>query len=93
MKKNFSTEIAVQINSLIKKSIEYSFANYPDIAPFVKQHSQEMSEQVMRQHIDLYVNTYSINLGNEGKEAIDTLLRIYSKMNETEAESSLSIID
>ncbi len=93
MKKNFSTEIAVQINSLIKKSIEYSFANYPDIAPFVKQHSQEMSEQVMRQHIDLYVNNYSINLGNEGKEAIDTLLRIYSKMNETEAESSLSIID
>jgi len=93
MKKNFSNEMAMQINSLIKKSIEYSFANYPDISLFVKQHSQEMSEHVMRQHIDLYVNNYSLKLGNEGKKAIETLLGIYSKMNETVAESNFSIIN
>jgi len=40
-----------------------------------------MDEHVMRQHIDLYVNNYSISLGNDGKKAIEKLLLTYEKMN------------
>ncbi len=93
MKKKFDDELAKQINSLIKKSIQYSFSNYPAIAPFVKEHSQEMSEHVMRQHIDLYVNNYSVELSNDGKKAIKTLMDIYSKINNTIPEFSFSVID
>jgi 1,4-dihydroxy-6-naphthoate synthase len=64
-----------QIDQLIKKSIEFAFSNYPFIAPYVKAHSQEMSEEVMRQHIDLYVNNYSLDLGSEGKRAIEVLMK------------------
>jgi 1,4-dihydroxy-6-naphthoate synthase len=64
-----------QIDQLIKKSIEFAFSNYPLIAPYVKAHSQEMSEEVMRQHIDLYVNNYSLDLGSEGKRAIEVLMK------------------
>jgi 1,4-dihydroxy-6-naphthoate synthase len=40
-----------------------------------------MSEEVMRQHIELYVNNYSIDLGEEGKKAIRTLLDVYNKLS------------
>jgi 1,4-dihydroxy-6-naphthoate synthase len=93
IKKKFDDEIAKRINSLIKKSIEYSFSNYPVISSFVKQHSQEMSEHVMRQHIDLYVNNYSLELGNDGRKAIKTLMDIYSKINNSVSEASFSVID
>ena len=48
---------------------------------FVKQHSQEMEEAVMRQHIDLYVNNYSIALNDEGKSAVYKLLKVYEQVN------------
>jgi len=75
---------ALKINELIRKSIEYAFANYPVIADYVKQHSQEMSEDVMRQHIDLYVNNYSLDLGDEGREAIENLHEVFLEINNQE---------
>ena len=68
--------VALQVNSLIKKSIEYAFSHYPEVADYVKENAQEMSEEVMRQHIDLYVNEFSIDLGIQGKQAVTTLLNI-----------------
>jgi 1,4-dihydroxy-6-naphthoate synthase len=58
IKRSIDKPVGLKIESLIKKSIEYSFTHYPNIAEYVKQHSQEMSEDVMRQHIELYVNNY-----------------------------------
>lgn len=81
---------ALKVNQLIRKSLELAFSQYPVISPFVKQHSQEMSEEVMRQHIDLYVNNYSIDLGAAGKTAIESLYATYLKMNGlTEDEQAL----
>jgi 1,4-dihydroxy-6-naphthoate synthase len=73
--------VAIKVDGLIRKSLEYAFANYPSIPEYVKQHSQEMSENVMRKHIDLYVNKYSLALGEEGKKAIGTLYEVYNNMN------------
>ena len=70
---------SLQIDNLIRKSIEFAFANYPLITDYVKQHSQEMSEDVMRQHINLYVNDFSITLGDEGKRAISVLFETYKQ--------------
>jgi 1,4-dihydroxy-6-naphthoate synthase len=72
---------ALKVNKLIRKSLEYAFSNYPLITDYVKQHSREMSEEVMRQHIDLYVNNYSLDLGTEGKEAINILFTVFKKIN------------
>jgi len=72
---------ALKVNALIRKSLEYAFSNYPLITEYVKQHSQEMNEEVMRQHIDLYVNNYSLDLGTDGKEAITTLFTVFKKIN------------
>ena len=74
-----SEAVAETINSLIKQSLEYAYSNYPFIPDYVKQHSQEMSEGVMRQHIDLYVNNYSLDLGADGRRAIETLYAAYKR--------------
>jgi 1,4-dihydroxy-6-naphthoate synthase len=80
IKREIDKKMAEKLNSLIKKSVEWANANYPAITDFVKQHSQEMNEVVMRQHIELYVNDYSIDLGKAGKDAIETLYRTYLSM-------------
>ena len=72
---------ALKVNKSIRKSLEYAFSNYPLITDYVKQHSQEMGEDIMRKHIDLYVNNYSLDSGTEGKEAINTLFAVFKKMN------------
>ena len=78
---------AKTINKLIRKSLDYAFAHYPFITDYVKEHSQEMSEDVMRKHIELYVNNYSLELGNDGRKAIEILHSVYNKNNGTkEAE-------
>ena len=78
--RKIDTQIQKKVDELIRKSLEYSFANYPVISSYVAEHSQEMSEDIMRKHIDLYVNDFSISLGDEGRNAVHTLLDVYSKM-------------
>jgi len=69
---------ARQVDSLIKKSIEYAYHHhYDELADYVKVHSQEMSEAVMRKHINLYVNDHSLDLGTTGKNAVIKLLDAY----------------
>ncbi len=75
------------VDGLIKQSIEYAFSNYPDIPLYVKQNSQEMETEVMKQHIDLYVNDYSIDLGEPGKAAIQNLINVFIKINKSQKEN------
>ncbi len=72
-RRNFDNDLLQKINRVIKKSIEYAFANTPDVMPYVKQHAREMSEEVMKKHINLYVNEFSIDLGETGTKAVNLL--------------------
>ncbi len=86
------TAIQKKVDLLIKKSVQYAFANYPFIPDFVKKHSQEMEEQVMKQHIDLYVNDYSISLGETGRDAVNTFLGVYAKINASYIPGAIPLI-
>jgi 1,4-dihydroxy-6-naphthoate synthase len=77
IKRSIDLSTAITVDKLIRKSLDHAFANYPLITNYVKQHSQSMSEEVMRQHIDLYVNDYSLDLGTGGKSAIETLYGVF----------------
>jgi 1,4-dihydroxy-6-naphthoate synthase len=83
---------AAKVNRLIRKSLEYAFANYPTLPDYVKTHAQEMDETVMRQHIDLYVNNYSLTLGHDGENAIQTLLRTFARLHNHLPTQPLTII-
>ena len=59
-----------QVDKLIRKSIEYAYKHhYKEMTDYVKKHSQEMSEDIMRKHIDLYVNNYSVDLGEDREKS------------------------
>ena len=81
IKRTYSETFQKKIDSLIKKSIEFAYSNYPELTDYIRMHSQEMSEDVMRKHIDLYVNNYSIDLGNDGKSAVKKLIEVYEETN------------
>ena len=81
IKRSVDTLISLQVDKLIRKSIEYAFERYPLLPAYVKNNSQEMEEAVMRQHIELYVNDFSIDSGEKGKEAIEELLKVYQNLH------------
>lgn len=69
----------IKIDRVIRRSIEYAMANPKDSFPFVKTNARELDDDVIAEHIDLFVNDYSINLGDEGRKAVRELLGISEK--------------
>jgi len=81
-KKSLDKKIVEKVDVLIKESVEYAFENnYDVLSDYVKQHAQEMNEKVMRRHIDLYVNNFSVALGNDGRKAVEKLLEVYNRIH------------
>lgn len=74
--RNIDYAIQQKVNRILRKSVEYAFANPKSGIDFIRAHSQEMDEVVMYKHIELYVNQYSIDLGIEGRKAIDILFEM-----------------
>lgn len=73
VKRSLPLEIRQRVNRVLRRSVEYAFHNPDDSFPFVKKYAQSMDEDVMRRHIQLYVNDFSVDLGTKGKEAIIAL--------------------
>ncbi|SFA49533.1 1,4-dihydroxy-6-naphthoate synthase [Pedobacter suwonensis] len=74
--RNLDREVQLKVNRLIRQSVEFAFAHPKSAIDFIRQHAQAMEESVMYKHIELYVNKYSINLGEEGRKAVDTLFKL-----------------
>ena len=73
IKRNLDFALQQKVNKLIKKSVEFAFANPESSMPYVREHAQAMSEEVMKKHINLYVNSFSIDLGSQGTEAVEKM--------------------
>ncbi|MBE7172704.1 MAG: 1,4-dihydroxy-6-naphthoate synthase [Williamsia sp.] len=81
VRKSIGKGVQQTIDTLIRESVDYSYQQYPQLADYIKLHSQEMDEAVMRKHIDLYVNNYSLSLQEEGRRAVHRLLDVYQQLN------------
>jgi len=80
-KKELGKELISDIDFRIRESIELSFARYPRLSDFIRSNAREMDEEVMRHHIDLYVNEYSLALGEPGMKAVKVLEEVFARMN------------
>lgn len=74
-KRDLGKDVIKKVDSLIRKSIEYSLSHRDEPKEYMKQHSQELEDQVIEQHINLYVNDYSLDVGKEGLSAVKELFR------------------
>ena len=72
----FPNEIQQKVSRVIRRSLEYAFSKPDASRDFIKKHSQEMADEVIQQHIELYVNDYSLDLGMKGKEAISQMFKL-----------------
>jgi 1,4-dihydroxy-6-naphthoate synthase len=73
IRRSLPIESQQAVNRIMRRSVEYAFAHPEASRAFVSAHAQEMSEEVMRQHIELYVNEYSVDLGPDGRRAVEVL--------------------
>lgn len=71
--RKFDSETQLKVNRVLKRSVEYAFNNPNSSYEYVKSHAQELDDGVMKKHIDLYVNKFTADLGEEGKNAVKTL--------------------
>jgi len=73
MRRDLPLDVICKTESIIRKSIQFAHANPSASKKYIKTHALELSDEVILQHIDLYVNEFSINIGEKGTTAIETL--------------------
>ena len=77
--RTYDTNTQKKIDTLIRKSLEYAWQQYPVLSEYIRSHAQEMQEDIMRKHINLYVNNYTQHLGEDGRKAVLNLINILNK--------------
>ncbi len=73
-KRSLGGETIALLGRLLRASVEYAFAHPHEANAYIRAHSQEMSNEVCAAHINLYVNSFSLDLGSEGEAAVTDLL-------------------
>ncbi len=73
IRRDLPLEIKIQVNNLIKESIWYSQNHLTQAWPFISKNAKELSEDVILNHIKMFVNNYSLSIGKKGKKAVETL--------------------
>jgi 1,4-dihydroxy-6-naphthoate synthase len=79
IRRSLDEELKMKVNEQIRESVKAAFAHPEKTMDYVRAHAQSMDEQVMLQHIGLYVNEYSISLKSSGRNAI---LQLFEKTKE-----------
>jgi 1,4-dihydroxy-6-naphthoate synthase len=64
-----------RIDRLLRQSVEYAFGHRDEPVSYIKKHAQEIEDDVINRHIDLYVNDYSLDIGQDGEIAVEELFR------------------
>ena len=73
-KRDLGRQLIQQIDTALRQSIEYAYAHPQEPQSYIKQHAQELDNDVINNHIELYVNDFSLDLGEEGVQAVNSLL-------------------
>ncbi len=73
-KRSLGADVINEVDRILKKSVEYAFANRSMTRKYVRKHAQELDDEVIDQHIGLYVNDYTLDIGDD-VEAVEELLR------------------
>lgn len=73
VKRDLPLYIQQKVNRVLQKSVEFALQNNKESYAFVKRYAQELKDEVIQKHIRLYVNSFTVNIGDNGKEAVTTL--------------------
>jgi 1,4-dihydroxy-6-naphthoate synthase len=74
--RNIPRDVQKKIDRIMRRSVEYAFNNRESVMPFVRCYAQAMEDDVMMSHIGLYVNDFTIDLGDKGKGAVQYMMDV-----------------
>lgn len=74
-RRSLGDEVIAVVQRLVRESVQWAFAHPDSSRQYIREHAQELDEQVTRDHINLYVNTFSEHLGENGVAAICEFLK------------------
>ncbi|HSQ77468.1 MAG TPA: MqnA/MqnD/SBP family protein, partial [Nitrospirota bacterium] len=72
-KRSLGQDVLLAVEEGIRQSVQYAHAHTDEVLRYCRRHSQEMDTAVMKSHISLYVNDFSLDLGEEGLKAVRRL--------------------
>jgi len=93
IKRSFDNKIKTAINRIIRRSMRFAYENPDSAAEYIKENAQEMDPEVMRKHIELYVNDYSFDVGSKGMQAVKRLFEEAAKYQSLPALNTDFFID
>lgn len=76
IRRDVPQQTAAEVERTLRRSIEYAFAHPAESRTYIKMHAQELEDDVIDRHIALFVNEYSLSLGDDGRRAIASLTGI-----------------
>jgi 1,4-dihydroxy-6-naphthoate synthase len=79
--KSLPADVLQKVDRVLRKSVAFALENPGSSSGFVKENAKELDDHVIRQHINLYVNDFTLNLGEVGKQAIVLFFREAVKRN------------
>jgi 1,4-dihydroxy-6-naphthoate synthase len=82
VRKDLGQKFQEKIERILKRSVQFALDHPESSRNYVTEHAQEMSDEVMRRHIELYVNSYTLELGNTGRAAVDRMLNEAQRLPE-----------
>lgn len=74
-RRDLGADIIAQADRAVRASLEYAHRHPDQPKAYIREHAQELDEAVISAHIGLYVNDFSLDLGEEGVAAVETLLQ------------------
>jgi 1,4-dihydroxy-6-naphthoate synthase len=80
-RRRFDRALRGEVDRLVRESVLHANRDRAAVSAYVRRHAQEMDEAVMRRHIELYVNDFSVDLGEAGRRAVRTLLEVHARVN------------
>jgi 1,4-dihydroxy-6-naphthoate synthase len=79
-KRSLGTDVIKVVDRMLKKSVEFAIANREMTRGYIKEHAQELDDEVIDQHIRLYVNDYTLDIG-DGVAAVEELIKRAENLN------------
>lgn len=92
VRSDISTILMRKVEHLVRQSLHYALENRETAYHYIKQYAQEMEENIIWRHIDLYVNEFSSDLGEVGQKAVDMLFRLGQESGILPHQTTLTIL-
>jgi len=74
-RKTLADTVLVELDRAVRASLKWAYAHQEQCGGYIRRHARELDDAVLRSHIELYVNDFSLRIGEEGKAAVEELFR------------------